>query len=248
MNQTRLKDKIRQKSLTHILAFIYAQLMVKRILKTIDLDEFKIFYERYKEADTINEGYSKYLDLPTWMKENLIPFHMLNLHKSRPLKILDLGTGTGYFPYICSLYGHEVIALDLDIVPMYNELCQFFNINRKTHRIMKYENLPNFGVKFDLITAFMIKFNQHNQSDQWHVNEWQFFLKDLINNQLMEKGRVFLQLNANRDGSYYDDQLLKMYLDFGGRVYNRCIDIGGPKPNFVLNFFDHLLASNVIYP
>jgi hypothetical protein len=203
--------------------------MVGRILKTIDLNQFKIYQERFRDADPPPHGYSKYLDIRLWMAGKLMYFFLLNLHKSKPLRILDLGTGPGYFPYICSLYGHEVVALDLDVVPMYNELCQFFKIDRRIWRIEKFHKLPDLGIKFDLITAHMIKFNQHYLPDQWGADEWQFFLVDLKINQLVENGRIFLEFNANLDGTHYDDEVLKYFISLGGKVYRNQVDIGGPK-------------------
>jgi SAM-dependent methyltransferase len=218
-------------------------------MKTINLEQFKVYQERYSDADPPPGGYSKYLDIRTWMAAKLTYLYHLNLHTTRPLRILDLGTGPGYFPYLCSLYGHRVVAIDLDIVPMYNELCKFFHVDRRTWRIVKFENLPDFGVRFDLVTAFMIKFNQHGRPDQWGVNEWRFFLEDLKRNQMAENGRIFLELNACRDGdgSWFDAGLLDLFLDRGGRVYRNHVDIGGPKPNFALDLMDRLLAAKEMH-
>jgi SAM-dependent methyltransferase len=206
-----------------MLAFLRAHFMVQRILKTIDIQEFKVFQARYKDADP-TPGYSKYLDLRPWMINKLIYFYLLGLHKSKPLRILDLGTGAGFFPYICSLYGHKVIALDLDTVPMYNELCEFFRVDRRTWRVVRFDKLPDLGARFDLVTAFMITFNQHNQTDEWGIDEWRFMLEDLKCNQVAEGGRIFLNFNLRPDGTWCDSTLLRFFLDFKGKVYLNHVD------------------------
>ena len=221
--------RIQGKSLRHVLAFLHSQFNVQRILKKIDLEKFSVYQARYKDADPPPEGYSKYLDIRTWMAAKLTYFYLLNLHKARPMQILDLGTGPGYFPYICSLYGHQAVAIDLDNVPMYNELVKFFDVKRRSVRINKFEKLPDLGKRFDLITAFMIKFNNHNRSDLWGVDEWRFFIEDLKSNQMAGNGRIFLELNGNPDGSLYSDALLNLFKDLGARVYRNHIDIGGPE-------------------
>jgi SAM-dependent methyltransferase len=233
MNPIELSKKIRGKSLRHLSAILRAHFMVQRILKSIDMQAFKAFQERYKDADATPGGYSKYLDIRAWMIQKLSYFYLLGLHRSRSLRILDLGTGAGFFPYLCSLYGHKVIALDLDTVPMYNELCKFLRVDRRAWRIVKFEKLPDLGVRFDLVTAFMITFNQHEQPDEWGVDEWRFMLDDLKRNQIVDGGRIFLNLNLRRNGAWCDEALSRLFVDFGGRLYLNHVAIGGPKARFL---------------
>ncbi len=222
---------IKAKSLNHVLAFLRSHLTVNRVLNTINIEEFRMFQDRYKHADLAPTGYTKYLDIRLWMVHKLTYFYLLGLHKSKPLRILDLGTGTGFFPYICSLYGHKVIALDLDTVPMYNEICHFLRVDRRPWRIVKFEKLPDLGIMFDLVTAFMITFNQNNQPDEWGVDEWRFLLEDLKSNQIVQGGRLFLNLNLRHDGTWCDQHLFELFLHFRGKVYLNHVDIGGPKSN-----------------
>lgn len=224
MKGIRLLNHIRGKKIGHITAFLRSQLMVNRIIKTIDLSQFRVYQERYKTYDP-SPGSSKYLTIRPWMKHKLMYFYLLGLDKSMPLRILDLGTGTGYFPYICSLYGHKVITIDLDSDLMYNEVCKFLHIDRRTWRINPYEKLPDFETKFDLVTALMVTFNNRDRPDQWGVGEWKFLLEDIKRNRLTENGRIFLALNSNQDGTCYNAELLKLFLDFGGRVARNQIDI-----------------------
>jgi SAM-dependent methyltransferase len=212
-------------NISHHLALLQAKMLVGPILKTIDHGQFDVYRDRYRDANPPPQGYSKYLDIHYWMAEKLMHVRRLNLHHSKPLRILDIGTGTGYFPLICSFYGHEVVAIDLDTIPMYNEICRFLKINRKTWRIEKYQNLPDLGMKFDLITAFMIKFNRHYQADQWSVDEWRFFVEDIRANQLVKNGRLFLGLNANKDGLDLDEDLMKYFQSLGNKAHRGIIDV-----------------------
>lgn len=225
----------------YLTAFIKSRLMVGRIIQTLDLDQFMKYKELYGEVDPA-PGYSKYLDIRPWMAEKLMTYFILGLHKSKPLNILDLGTGPGYFPYICSIYGHKSAALDLDEVPMYNDLCSFFRIDRNIGRIEKFQPLPDFGRKFDLITALAIKFNRHNEPDQWGVAEWKFMLDDLKKNQLSENGRIFMHFNANLDGSFLDNELLSYFHSIGAQTYLYQVDIGGPKRAILSRYLDRLFS------
>lgn len=238
----------RRKSLSHILAFLRAKLTVDRALNSVDPKQFNDFRQQYKDAEVAGGGYSKYLNLRTWFSQKLSYVYFLGLHRSRPLKILDLGTGPGYFPYLCSLYGHQVQALDLDTVPMYNDMCRFFKVNRTTWRINPFEPLPNLGSKFDLVTAFMIKFNQHDLPDQWGIKEWEFMLDDLQKNQLNPGGRIFLDFNTCSDGTWFDDSLIKYFAGRSARIYRCHVDIGGPTPKGLMHSLDRLFASSVMVP
>jgi hypothetical protein len=181
------------------------------------LDHFKNIQKKYQDVSPY-PGFSKYLDIRYWMEKNLHYLFRLNLHRSEPQKILDLGTGCGYFPYLCRYFGHSVWTIDLDEVEMYNEMIKFFELDRRACSITAYQNLPKFDTKFDLITALNICFNNHNQSDVWGVSEWKFFLTDLSKNLLSPNGRVFLKLNPEGNGKCYDDLLLKFYVDSGAKV------------------------------
>lgn len=213
-----------KRPVSHFGAYLYSQVMVGRLLKTIDLERFQVFQERYRMADPRPNGYSKYLDLRRWMAIALWHCARLGLHRSRPLQILDIGTGAGYFPYVCSFYGHKVVALDLDIIPMYNEICAFLNVDRRTWRVEKGHALPDLGMKFDLLTAFMIKFNNHPSSNQWSADEWRFMLADLKTNQCAENGRLVLSFNSNADGRFYDDASRALFASAGGEIYGRHVD------------------------
>jgi SAM-dependent methyltransferase len=152
------------------------------------------------------------------MERRLWTIYDLNLHKSRPLNILDLGTGFGYFPYACNYYGHNAIGLDLDVVPMYNDITKFIGIDRKVHKIKSFENLPDYGVKFDLITAFMVCFNNHKEEDVWDIQEWDFFLKDVACNRMNSNGRIFLILNSELNGEYYTETLHNYFVENGAKI------------------------------
>lgn len=238
----------RRKSLSHILAYTRARLTVGRAVNSIDARQFSEFRQQYKDAEVAEGGYSKYLNLRQWFSQKLSYVYLLGLHRSRPLKILDLGTGPGYFPYLCSLYGHQVQALDLDIVPMYNDLCRFLKVKRTTWRINPYEPLPNLGSKFDLVTAFMIKFNQHDLPEQWGIKQWEFMLNDIQKNQLNPGGRIFLDFNTCRDGTWFDDSLIKFFVKRSARIYRCHVDIGGPSPNGLMHSLDRLFAGSVMIP
>jgi hypothetical protein len=196
---------------------------VKSVLRTISLDQFQVYQEKYAETDPA-PGYSKYLDIQHWMADSLQYVFRLDLNRSKPLNILDLGTGCGYFPYLCQYFGHSTLTVDLDIVPMYNEITSFLKLDRKIWNIKTYEKLPDFGRRFNLVTALSVCFNHHNKPDLWDVNEWAFFLEDLAQNQLTEDGQIFLKLNEEKkDKRFYTDSLFDYFKHKGALIDGRYV-------------------------
>ena len=62
-----------------------------------------------------------------------------------------------------------------------------------------FEKLPDFNQRFDVVTAFAVCFNNHDQPDLWGPREWLSFLQDLATNQLTTGGRFMMKLNQEPD-------------------------------------------------
>ena len=67
--------------------------------------------------------------------------------------------------------GSNVLGLDLED-PIFNDILRVLQIERVPFRITRQEKLPDFGArKFDLITAWMICFNNYDRDDTIGVLE-----------------------------------------------------------------------------
>ena len=78
-----------------------------------------------------------------------------------------------------SSLGHSGVGLDMDRLSMFREITRLLGVRRVVQQIQAFRPLPSFGQKFDVITAFMICFNNHKMPGLWGVPEWEFFLDDL---------------------------------------------------------------------
>jgi hypothetical protein len=183
---------------------------------------FASIKDRYLDVDP-DPGSSKYLDMDRWIPKFIHLANQLNLVKGKPCHILDLGTGPAYFPLVCKYYKHEVRALDLPNNPMYNELIKLFKIKRMAHRINAFEPIPAFDIKFDLITAFAICFNNHATDKVWGAKEWEFFISEIKANHANPTARLFLEFNMEPNGIYYTDELLKFFNDQQAVIYNNTV-------------------------
>lgn len=191
-------------------------LETQRVIETIDPAGFELIRQRYGVADP-GADWPKYLDLNRWIRVNIRRIRQVELDLARPKQILDLGCGAGYFLYIAQLLGHSGVGLDMDRLPMFREITELLGVRRVVQRIDAYHPLPNFGQKFDLITAFMICFNNHKMPGLWGVPEWDFFLDDLAKH-LKPRGRVWLELNQEYDETFYTPELKKFFQKRGAKI------------------------------
>lgn len=164
------------------------------------------------------EHYAKYADVKRWLRLNIVRAQDLKLHRCAPKSVLDLGCGGGFFLFILQQLGHTCQGLDIDEFPLFTQLLELFGVDRRIWTIRPYEPLPDFGRKFDLITAFSIDFNRESKRDWWWAPaEWAFFLDDL-GRHLNPGGRIFLGLNPGKNKEYYTPELRDFFLARGATV------------------------------
>ena len=146
----------------------------------------------------------------------------------RPLRILDVGSGAGYFLFVCKVLGHSGFGLDLPEPEFYGEMFRLLGLKRAMHRVEKFQPLPETGQKYDFVTAFQIMFNEHSKPQPWGPAEWDYFLND-AERHLLPGGRVYLSLNPQPDGIYYTEELRKFFVNRGGRIDHRFKILFPPK-------------------
>jgi SAM-dependent methyltransferase len=189
------------------------------IIDTIDRNKFEEIYARYA-VDDPGENWPKYLDLPRWIDININRIRTVGLDTPAHKRVLDLGCGAGYFAYIAQLLGHDVVGLDIDQLRMFADSTRMLGVRRVIWRVRPLVPLPDLGEKFDVVTAFMICFNNHKMPDLWSVAEWEFFLDDLARH-LKPRGRVWLEFNMEWDGSFYTPELRDYFESRGAKIDNQ---------------------------
>lgn len=179
---------------------------------------------RYPEAS------GKYLDVRTYLEEAIREAKSLGLWDSPSLRVLDIGCGTGYFLYVARSRGHDILGLDLNDNPMYNDVTGLLRIPRTIHRVEKFRPLPDIGRPFDLITAFSICFDCHGGNDVWGVDEWEYFVSD-CRSHLSPGGRLLLNFNpaTKQAFTFIPDEVAQMLRDLPGAC------LSPNKERFLLN-------------
>ncbi|NKB57055.1 MAG: hypothetical protein GKS00_12045 [Alphaproteobacteria bacterium] len=168
--------------------------MAEDICATIDQDDFFALRKACKGKQHLMDF--KYFNFEPWIRENVRRALKLGILQRRHISILDIGTGFGYFPYVCNCWhGHTVKAIDIEGQILYDAVTDFLGIDKKHYSIKKFEPMESLGTKFDLITCFLVAFDRPSVEEIWGPAEWDFFIKDMKENHLTDTGEIFLRLN-----------------------------------------------------
>jgi SAM-dependent methyltransferase len=198
----------------------------KRILATIDPTEIAQISEHYPRRPGARKT-NAWQDATHWIDINVGRAQNLWLDRSPPLRILDLGSGAGYFVYVCQFLGHSGLGLDLDDDPFFGAMTKYFNVNRVIWRIEPEIPLPDLGEKFDLVTGHRVCFHRiaRDENDvwrEWIPADWEFFIHDIRTRFLKPHGRVLLEFLPRPDGSsFFTPELRALFESRGARIFRR---------------------------
>ena len=189
------------------------KLQVENLLAQFDQHELEQILLRY--AGGSDSIWSKYLDARKWLARNVDYAERFGWVLDPPRDTLDLGCGAGSFLFVMRQLGSNVVGLDLED-PIFDDILRMLQIERITFRITRQEKLPDFGErKFDLITAWMICFNNYDRDDTiWGPRDWGYLLNDLAE-KLTHNGRILFYFNAQRLGTIHTPELWNY---FAGRA------------------------------
>ena len=159
-------------------------------------DKLRPFWEPLPGAAS-----AKYLALETWLREAILRYLISNDGINASGKVVDLGSGAGYFLWVCREHGHEVMGLDIFDDPLYDAFFEFFSLPRIEYRIEALRPIYDFGGNASLITAFMTCFDRFPNGRPWDTSAWTFFLSD-IRERLQPGGRLVIKFNADLESGF----------------------------------------------
>jgi len=206
--------------------------ILRALMATVDcagLDALRAKYADVMRGAHPDSAY-KYLDVAFHTRQKLLLANRLGLDQGPPRRVLDIGTGGGHFPFVCRFFGHEVVGIDVDD-PLYDGIAACLGVQRTLVRVRPNTPLPALGGRFDVIVACNTTFNDKEQGPPrtyWSAAEWQYFLDDLLDNQLRSPGRLYVKLNkeyrtdaAGRERLVYNRDLLDRVARNGAAVDRR---------------------------
>ena len=192
------------------------------ILDDIDWLQFKDLRHKYPSRPG-SPQINRFEDIVYWIDINIERAQDLWLDRAPSLRILDLGSGAGYFLYVCKHLGHDVLGFDTDREPLFGATTELLGVQRVIGRIERQICLPDFGQEFDLVTAHRICFHRIGKvrdGVEWSTNDWKFFIDDVRSNLLNDNGRLLLDFNPRPDGSsFFTPELRKIFKSQGARIF-----------------------------
>lgn len=175
------------------------------LMSTVDsarLDALRAQYAERMQKASADSRY-KYLDVAFYTLQKLLFAYDLGLHEGPPRRVLDIGTGAGHFPFVCRFFGHHAVGIDIDNA-LYDGIATCLGVERTIVRVEPRMRLPDLGGRFDLVTACNVTFNDKRTPRgprlYWSVEEWQFFLDDVVAHHLRRPGTLFIALTKERQG------------------------------------------------
>lgn len=208
------------------------------ILDDIDWLQFRDLRHKYPYQPG-SPQINRFEDIVYWIDINVERAQDLWLDRTPPLRILDLGSGAGYFLYVCKYFGHEVLGFDTDSEPLFGATTQLLGVPRLIGRIARQTPLPDLGQKFDLVTGHRICFHRIGKvrdGVEWSPTDWKFFIDDIRSRFLEPNGRLLLDFNPRPNGSsFFTPELRKFFASEGARIF-RSKALLGTDPNVRPNF------------
>lgn len=203
----RLEERFEdwRRYITEPAAFLHKYQSIKAAGPLMERPEVKAalaMVEQFKQQDETLH-YGKYVDIVRYIPLNLRRVYSLGLHRTGPLSILDMGAGAGFFLYCCKAHGHDVLGFDADDGEFYAKMHEALGVRCLVQAIHPQTPLPDFGRKFDCITAFAVCFHRVG-GVPWSADDWRFFLEDLLRNHCTDRGMIHLQLNDAPKGDRED--------------------------------------------
>jgi SAM-dependent methyltransferase len=194
----------------------------RRILDDIDWLQFRELRHKYPYRPG-SPQINRFEDIVYWIDINVERAQDLWLDRSPPLRILDIGSGAGYFLYVCKSFGHQVLGFDTDSEPLFGATTKLLDVPRVIGRVERQTPMPDLGGRFDLMTAHRICFHRVGKvrdGVEWSPADWEFFIKDVRTNLLNEPGRLLLDFNPRPDGSsFFTLQLREFFSSQGARMF-----------------------------
>jgi SAM-dependent methyltransferase len=166
----------------------------------------------------------KYADIAWFIADKTRIAVRFDLDRKTNQAILDIGSGAGHFLAVCAALGHRAVGVDVD-EPFYAELSSLLNVERRIMPVVRQTRLPHLGRRFDLITIIFQTFDRiaihaDGTREHWSISDWAFFHQSLVSDQLAQGGRIYLELNKERqkDAEAFNVDLLKWYRSIGADV------------------------------
>lgn len=198
--------------------FFKEQTPLSHVLAAVDMEKFEAVKARYAHLTYDDYKRVKYLDIENYLARNIANAQRLNLIGGPKRRILDLGSGCGFFPFICRQYGHHVECVDMGGIDIFDDMMEVFGLSRLNRTIKPMQPIDLPWSDFDLVTGLMIKFDQISETSRFGPMEWAFFYQDCATNYLKPHGSIFLEFNKLPDLPETEAENAQAFSSWGAEI------------------------------
>ena len=154
---------------------------------------------------------NSYLDFCKYVAKAL-RLHILFIEKHRKYagttlknrKILDIGSGSGAFSFVCNALGHHATGVDKprcqeknQSTPLNYLLTQWYNVDVIEHEIKPMSSFPINNQSFDDFALFHPNFHR-----RWNEHDWDFLFSDLTRCATKNDSKIYVLINKPKIGEH----------------------------------------------
>lgn len=173
-------------------------LTLSSIKDQLPLDQIQALLDKDPENnESLYTHTGKYIaKLDLYLSEKIKIAQHLGLDESRDLKILDIGSGAGFFPWICKNLGHIAKSSYYDDFLFYRDMWQLLRIDDPFFLdVLQDWKMPN-DTQYDVIVSMRTVFDRIPTS--WKDQDWIRFMEQAMP-YLADGGRLFIKSNFYND-------------------------------------------------
>ncbi len=144
--------------------------------------------------------HNSYLDFRHYVYKGVRIFFMFREKMNMPRRVLDIGSGSGAFVFVCDALGFQANGLDLPRASRKSEylelnylMADWYGAQIIEHRITPRVPLPIADRSFDDFTIW-----HPNFYSQWGEADWDYFLDDLNRCSTGNASAAYIRINQEK--------------------------------------------------
>ena len=152
--------------------------------------------ERFPEPSRNNS----YLDVCRHIAKSMKIYLVVMPRDTQPRRMLDIGSGSGSFSFVCNALGHDSTGLDKpqsgnndDFLSLIYLLTEWHNVRVLEHAISPQVPLPVEDHSYDDFSIFHPTFYR-----RWKEPDWDFLLSDLSRCATKAQSKLYIKINTRK--------------------------------------------------
>ena len=164
----------------------------------LDPEQFNQIQRSTQEQFPEQSRHNSYLDFRHYIYKGVRIYLMFMLKSKRTRSVLDIGSGSGSFAFVCNALGHRASGLDLPRdspgsrrLSVNYLLTHWYGVHVIEHRITPNTPFPVADQSFDDFVMW-----HPNFYSQWQESDWDYLFADLTRCATRKGSRALIRIQA----------------------------------------------------